>query len=120
MSIAILYEYAGTDETGIQLTAQKLGIDLTFIPSRKISFLFRNHNYKVKSAVRDYSDELRNVSVVLNRAQSRNRRLLVGAVLEALGKHVINPSQIEYICFSKLRTLPVSYTHLTLPTICSV
>ena len=105
MSIAILYEHAGTDEMGIQLTAQKLGIDLTFIPSRKISFLLRNHDYKVKSAVRDYSEELRNVSVVLNRAQSKNRRLLVGAILEALGKHVINPSEIEYICFSKLRTL---------------
>lgn len=105
MSIAILYEHAGTDEMGIQLTAQKLGIDLTFIPSRKISFLLRNHDYKVKSAVRDYSEELRNVSVVLNRAQSKNRRLLVGAMLEALGKQVINPSQIEYICFSKLRTL---------------
>jgi glutathione synthase/RimK-type ligase-like ATP-grasp enzyme len=105
MSIAILYEHAGTDEMGIHLTAQKLGINLTFIPSRKISFLFRNHDYQIKSIERDYLENVKDVSVVLNRAQSRNRRLFMGTIFEALGKHVINPSQIEYICFSKLRML---------------
>jgi len=105
MSIAILYEYPGTDEIGIQFTAQALGMELAFIPSRKISFLFRNYNCKVENAARDYSEKLKNVSVVLNRAQSKNRRLFIGTILEALGKQVVNPSQIEYTCFSKLRTL---------------
>jgi glutathione synthase/RimK-type ligase-like ATP-grasp enzyme len=105
MSIAILYEHAGTDEMGIQLTAQTLGINLTFIPARKISFLFKNSSHQIKSEGRDYLENLRNVSVILNRAQSKNRRLYVGTIFEALGKNVINPSQIEYICFSKLRTL---------------
>jgi len=105
MGIAMLYEYAGTDEMGIQLTAERLGITLTLIPSRKISFLFVNNNFLIKSLSRDLSENIRNVSVILNRAQSRNRRLLVGAIFEALGKSVLNPQQIEYVCFSKLRTL---------------
>jgi glutathione synthase/RimK-type ligase-like ATP-grasp enzyme len=105
VSIAILYEHAGKDEMGIQLTAQTLGMNLTFIPARKISFLFENGNHQIKSEGRDHSETLRSISVVLNRAQSKNRRLYVGTVFEALGKSVVNPSQIEYVCFSKLRTL---------------
>ncbi|GAH08098.1 unnamed protein product [marine sediment metagenome] len=32
MSVAILYEYPEADEMGIRLTAQEMGIDLSFIP----------------------------------------------------------------------------------------
>ncbi|MEM2440373.1 MAG: hypothetical protein QW493_04070 [Candidatus Bathyarchaeia archaeon] len=105
MSIAILYEQAGTDEIGIQFTAEKLGITLTPLPARKIFFLLTGQGYKVRSLSRDFSEILKKVSVVLNRAQSRNRRLIAGTILEALGKKVLNPSEVEYICFSKLRTL---------------
>jgi glutathione synthase/RimK-type ligase-like ATP-grasp enzyme len=105
MSIAILYEQAGTDEMGIQLTAEKLGIDLTSLPARKIFFLFTNHGFKVKSLSKDFSETLKNVSVVLNRVQSRNRRLALGTILETLGKKLLNPLEVEYICFSKLRTI---------------
>ncbi len=105
MSIAILYEQAGTDEIGIQFTAEKLGIEITPIPARKISYLFTNQGCKIRSLSRDFSETINKVHIVLNRAQSRNRRLIVGAILEALGKKVLNPSEIEYTCFSKLRTL---------------
>ncbi len=105
MGMAILYDQAGTDEMGIQLTAEKLKISLTFIPARKISFLFTNHDYRIKSIGKDLSKILENVTVILNRAQSKNRRLLVGTIFELLGKNVLNPTQIEYVCFSKLRTL---------------
>ena len=37
MSIALLYERSENDENGIKLTAQQLGIDLTFLPFRKIA-----------------------------------------------------------------------------------
>ena len=39
MSIALLYERSENDENGIKLTAQQLGIDLTFIPFRKIALV---------------------------------------------------------------------------------
>ncbi|MBS7646430.1 MAG: hypothetical protein QXK93_03225 [Candidatus Bathyarchaeia archaeon] len=105
MSIAILCEQTGTDEMGIQLTAEKHGINLTFIPFRKTSFLIANNRWQIKSLSKDFSEELKNVSVILNRAQSKNRRLFIGAIFETLEKKVLNPLQVEYVCFSKLRTL---------------
>ncbi len=105
MSIAILYEYPGTDELGIQCTAQMLGVDLTFIPSRKISFLLGKNELKVKNTSWDYSEKIKDISVVLNRSQSKNRRLFIVDIFEAMGKKVINPSQVEHRCSSKLRTL---------------
>ena len=37
MSIALLYERSETDENGIKHTAEELGIELKFIPFRKIA-----------------------------------------------------------------------------------
>jgi len=105
MSIVILYEIAETDELGIKLTAEELGIDLAYLPFRKVSFFIERGSYRVRSKGKDYSNIVKNATVVLNRAQSRNRRLFAASVFEALGKHVVNPQEIEYICFSKLRTL---------------
>jgi len=105
MSIAILYERAGTDEMGIKLTAQEHGIDLAYIPFRKVAFFIERGLYRIRSKRKDYSKIAENAAVVLNRAQSRNRRLFAASVFEALGKHVVNPQEIEYTCFSKLRTL---------------
>ncbi|MEM2518622.1 MAG: hypothetical protein QXO49_06690, partial [Candidatus Bathyarchaeia archaeon] len=61
MSIAILYEQAGTDEIGIQFTAEKLGIEITPIPARKISYLFTNQGCKIRSLSRDFSETINKV-----------------------------------------------------------
>jgi glutathione synthase/RimK-type ligase-like ATP-grasp enzyme len=105
MSIAILYERSETDELGIKLTAREMGINLVYIPFRKVSICTDNGGYSIRSKGKDYSALVKGVNVVLNRAQSKNRRLFAAHILEAFGKHVINPSQVEYLCFSKLRTL---------------
>jgi glutathione synthase/RimK-type ligase-like ATP-grasp enzyme len=105
MSIAILYERSETDEMGIKLTATEMGINLVYIPFRKVSIRMSNGEYSVRSKGKDYSTLVKDVSAILNRAQSKNRRLFAAHILEAFGKHVINPSQVEYLCFSKLRTL---------------
>jgi glutathione synthase/RimK-type ligase-like ATP-grasp enzyme len=105
MSIALLYERSDTDEMGIKLTAEKLGIDLTYIPFRKIALSIHKNGYTVKSKGKDYSNIVKDVAVVLNRAQSKNRRLYAAHTMEMFDKKVINPSSIEFACYSKLRTL---------------
>jgi len=100
-----LYERSETDEMGIKLTAEELGINLVYIPFRKVAIRLDKDGYDVRSKGKDYSRVIEDVEVVLNRAQSKNRRLLAANVLETFGKHVINPSSVEYLCFSKLRTL---------------
>ena len=105
MSIALLYERSENDEMGIKLTAEKLGIDLTYIPFRKIALSVYKNGYTVKSKGKDYSNIVKDVAVVLNRAQSKNRRLYAAHTMELFGKKVINPSSTEFACYSKLRTL---------------
>lgn len=105
MSIAITYEAPETDEMGIRLTAKEMGIELTYIPFRKVSAAITNEGYSFRTKGKDYTDIIRDTKVVLNRTQSKNRRLYAASILEAFGKHVINPSSVEYVCFSKLRTL---------------
>jgi glutathione synthase/RimK-type ligase-like ATP-grasp enzyme len=105
MSIALLYERSETDEMGIKLTAEKLGIDLTYIPFRKIALSIFKNGYSVKSKGKDYSRVVKDVAVVLNRAQSKNRRLYASHAMEILSKKVINHSSMEFACYSKLRTL---------------
>ena len=105
MSIALLYERSETDETGIKLTAQDMGIDLTFIPFRKIALAISKNGFTAKTKGKDYTGTFKDVAVVLNRAQSKNRRLQAGYLMEMLGKKTINSSQIEFTCYSKLRTL---------------
>ncbi len=43
--------------------------------------------------------------MILNRCQSKNRRLYASAIFESIGKDVVNSQSIEYRCQSKLRTL---------------
>lgn len=105
MSIAILYERSKTEEMGIKLTAEELGINLVYIPFRKISIRLDKGRYSVRSQGKSYSKVVEDVNVVLNRAQSKNRRLFAANILEAFGKYAINPSRMESLCFSKLRTL---------------
>ena len=105
MSIALLYERSETDEAGIKLTAQQMGIDLTFIPFRKIALTIGKNGFTAKTKGKDYTQAVKETAVVLNRAQSKNRRLQAGYLMEMLGKKTINSSQIEFTCYSKLRTL---------------
>ncbi len=105
MSIALLYERSENDENGIKLTAQQLGIDLSFIPFRKIALSISKDGFSAKTKGKDYLDIIENTKVVLNRAQSKNRRLQASYLMEMLGKKTLNSSQIEFVCYSKLRTL---------------
>jgi len=105
LSLAILYEYPETDEEGIRVTAQEMGIDLKLIPFRKVSVLVGKGVFGFRSGKTDYRPLIEDVGAVLNRAQSKNRRLYAARILEAFGKYVLNPLKIESICFSKFRTL---------------
>jgi glutathione synthase/RimK-type ligase-like ATP-grasp enzyme len=105
MSIALLYERSETDEMGIKLTAEKLGINLTYIPFRKIALSIYKNGYSAKTKGKDYTNIVKGTAVVLNRAQSKNRRLLAAYIMEMFGKKLINSSSIEFVCYSKLRTL---------------
>jgi glutathione synthase/RimK-type ligase-like ATP-grasp enzyme len=105
MSIALLYERSENDENGIKLTAQQLGIELTYIPFRKIALSISNDGFTAKTKGKDYTKTIFDTKVVLNRAQSKNRRLQAAYIMEALGKKSLNSSQVEFTCYSKLRTL---------------
>ena len=105
MSIALLYERSENDENGIKLTAKQLGIDLAFIPFRKIALSLSQDAFSAKTKGKDYTPLLNDVKAVLNRAQSKNRRLQASYIMEALGKKTLNTSQAEFVCYSKLRTL---------------
>jgi glutathione synthase/RimK-type ligase-like ATP-grasp enzyme len=105
MSIALLFERSENDENGIKLTAQQLGIDLTFIPFRKIALSISKDGFNAKTKGKDYRSVIDDTAVVLNRAQSKNRRLQASYIMEQLGKKTLNSSQVEFICYSKLRTL---------------
>ncbi|MCJ7560849.1 hypothetical protein MUO79_09595, partial [Candidatus Bathyarchaeota archaeon] len=61
--------------------------------------------YSAKTKGKDYSGTVKDTAVVLNRAQSKNRRLSAAYLMEMFGKKVINPSSTEFVCYSKLRTL---------------
>jgi len=105
MSIALLYERSENDENGIKLTAQQLGIDLTFLPFRKIALSISKDGFSAKTKGKDYTNIIKDTAVVLNRAQSKNRRLQASYIMEMFGKKTLNSSQIEFVCYSKLRTL---------------
>jgi glutathione synthase/RimK-type ligase-like ATP-grasp enzyme len=105
MSIGIVYERSETDEMGIKLTARELGIDLAYIPFRKVSIRIDKDGYSVRSKGKNYSEVIEDVNAILNRVQSKNRRLLAANTLEAFGKYVINPQHVEFVCYSKLRTI---------------
>ena len=105
MSIALLYERSETDEMGIKLTAKKLGVELVFIPFRKIALSISDTGFAANTKGKDFTKTIEDSNVVLNRAQSKNRRLQAGYLLEGLGKKTVNSSSIEFICYSKLRTL---------------
>ena len=99
------YERSENDENGIKLTAQQLGMDLTFLPFRKIALSISKDGFSAKTKGKDYTSIIKDIAVVLNRAQSKNRRLQASYIMEQLGKKTLNTSQVEFVCYSKLRTL---------------
>ena len=105
LSIAITYEYPETDELGIMLTAEQMGVDISYIPFRKVSILINNRRFNFRSKASDYREIIENANVVLNRMQSKNRRLYAASIFEAIGKYVLNPLSVETLCFSKFRSL---------------
>jgi glutathione synthase/RimK-type ligase-like ATP-grasp enzyme len=105
MSIGLLYERSENDENGIKMTAEEMGINLTFIPFRKIAIAIGKGGFNVATKGKNFTNVLKDIGVVLNRAQSKNRRLQAAHTMEVFEKRVINPSQIEFECYSKFRTL---------------
>lgn len=103
--IAILYDRSETDELGIKFTAEEMGIELGYIPFHKVSVRFGRTGFNYRSLGKNLTGDLTAIQVVLNRAQSKNRRLYAATILEALGKHLVNPYSVESICASKVRCL---------------
>lgn len=103
--IAMLYDQSETDELGIRLTAQELGIDLGYIPFYKTAVSFNHNGYRIKTTGKDYTETLKQTRVILNRTQSKSRRLFATSIMESLGKTVLNPQSVELFCQSKIKTL---------------
>ena len=103
--ISILYDRSETDELGIRLTAEKMGIELGYLPFHKVAVGFGNEGFKYRSLRGDLLKKLDDTRVVINRTQSKNRRIYAAMILEACDKGAVNPLSIELFCESKIRTL---------------
>ena len=103
--ISMLFDRSETDELGIRLTAERMGIPLGYLPFHKSAVSFDRDGYRFSTVGKDFTEELRSTRVILNRTQSKNRRLHATTILESLGKQVLNPSSVENYCQSKIRTL---------------
>lgn len=103
--IGLLYDQSETDELGIKLTAEQMDIDLVFLPFLKSAFTFNKNGYLFRTIGKNYTPEMEEVKVVLNRCQSKNRRQHASSILESIDIDVLNPQIVEYNCSSKLRTL---------------
>lgn len=103
--IAILYDRSETDEMGIRLTAEEMGIKLEYLPFHKVIISYGNKGFNYSSIGKNYSETLNNIRIILNRTQSKSRRISAAALFEAWGKEILNPLSVELICASKMRTL---------------
>jgi glutathione synthase/RimK-type ligase-like ATP-grasp enzyme len=101
----MVYDRSETDEMGINLTAEEMGLQIDYLPFHKISVAFDRKGFSYTSVGKDFTKELENIRVVLNRTQSKNRRIFSSAIFEFLEKEVVNSLEIELLCESKLRTL---------------
>ena len=104
-NIAMLYERSETDELGIRLTADEMGVELDYLPFHKVAVAFDADGFSYRTLGRDHSDKLNDIRVVLNRTQSKGRRIFASDIFEAIGAHVLNPLTVELACKSKVRTL---------------
>jgi glutathione synthase/RimK-type ligase-like ATP-grasp enzyme len=103
--ISLLFDRSETDEKGIRLRAEQNDIELSFLPFHKIVIGIKNGTLIYKSKGRDLIDLLDDTKVVLNRTQGKHRRIFAASFLEAYGKKVLNPLQLEQFCSSKIYTL---------------
>jgi glutathione synthase/RimK-type ligase-like ATP-grasp enzyme len=103
--IAMVYDRSETDELGIRLVAEEMGIDLEYLPFYKVAVGIGNHGFTYRSLGRDYTKDVESLGVILNRTQSKNRRIFGTSIFESLGKDVLNPLSVELSCQSKMRTL---------------
>ena len=103
--ISIMYDRSETDELGIRITAEDMGVELGYLPFYKVSVGFDNGGHSFRSLGRDLTEALGETRVVLNRTQSKGRRIYGATIMEALGKYVLNPLHVEFTCQSKIRTL---------------
>jgi glutathione synthase/RimK-type ligase-like ATP-grasp enzyme len=103
--ISILYDQSESDELGIRQTAAEMGIELGYIPFYKTAFSFDQKTYNLRTTGKDYTPDLIETKVVLNRCQSKSRRIHATTILESIGKHTLNPLTVEQNCQSKLKTL---------------
>lgn len=99
------YDRSETDEMGIRLTADEMGIRLVYIPFHKTSIALGNDGYEYYSLGRDYKGLLKKTDVIINRTQSKGRRIFASTIFEGLGKRILNPLSVEIACQSKIRTL---------------
>jgi glutathione synthase/RimK-type ligase-like ATP-grasp enzyme len=90
---------------GIRYTAEDMGIELKYLPFHKIAFSYGNNGFTYASLGKNYSETLENIKIILNRTQSKSRRISAATLFEAWDKEVLNPLSVELICASKMRTL---------------
>ena len=94
-----------TTKTASNSLLKNSALALTFIPFRKIAVSIGKNDFNIASKGKNFTESLKGIGVVLNRAQSKNRRLYAANTMEIFGKKVINSSNIEFMCYSKFRTL---------------
>ena len=82
-----------------------MGIELGYLQFYKVAYTFNEKGYNLTTIGKDYTSLHRSSQVVLNRCQSKSRRIFATAILEASNKTTINPLIAEENCQSKLKTL---------------
>lgn len=103
--ISLIYDRSESDELGIRATAKEMGVELGFIPFHKVAFSFDVNSFKLRTTGRNHTGELAATRVLINRGQSKGRRVFAASVAEGLGKGLINPLSVELTCQSKVRSL---------------
>ncbi len=110
MSIALLYERSENDENGIKLTAQQLGIDLAFIPFRKIALSISKDGFNCQNQRQRLHRNLSTtpkLCLIVRKAKTAASKPHTS--WKMLGKKTLNSSQIEFICYSKSAPYCTSY-----------
>jgi glutathione synthase/RimK-type ligase-like ATP-grasp enzyme len=109
-TISILFDRSEPDELGIRLTAREMGVEMGYIPFYKVALSFGNKGLTYRSVGKDFSKKIKTPQVVLNRTQSKSRRLFASSILDTLGHRVVNSLNVEETCSSKVRTLLKLFT----------
>ena len=103
--ITMVYDRSETDELGIRHIAKENGIKIGYLPFHKIAVAFGSSGFNYYSLGKNYINDVDESKVIINRTQSKSRRIFASNVFEALDKKVLNSLKVELSCQSKLRTL---------------